>query len=63
MQCGFCLNGVILTAKAFLRSDTEPTDAQIREAMSTVLCRCAAHVRIFQAIRRYAHRTRQRRTA
>ena len=53
-QCGFCLNGVILTAKAFL--DERPTagDAEIRRAMSNVLCRCFTHGRMFRAIARYA---------
>jgi nicotinate dehydrogenase subunit A len=53
-QCGFCLNGVILTAKAFLDESPKATDAQIQEALSTVLCRCFTHVRILRAIRRYA---------
>src|SRR6266550_4601002 len=53
-QCGFCLNGVILTAKAFLDQNPRASDVEIRQAMSTVLCRCFAHVRMFQAIRRYA---------
>src|SRR5438552_14037509 len=39
-QCGFCLNGVILTAKALLDERPNPTDAEIEQAMSTVLCRC-----------------------
>ena len=55
-QCGFCLNGVILTAKAFLDGNPDATDAQIREALSTVLCRCGANVRMLRAIRRYADR-------
>ena len=55
-QCGFCLNGVILTAKAFLDGTPDATDAQIREALSTVLCRCGANVRMLRAIRRYADR-------
>jgi nicotinate dehydrogenase subunit A len=53
-QCGFCLSGVILTAKAFLDRNPKASDAEIREAMSTVLCRCAAHTRMFKAIARYA---------
>ena len=55
-QCGFCLNGVILTAKAFLDRNPRATDAQIREALSNVLCRCGANVRMLRAIRRYADR-------
>jgi nicotinate dehydrogenase subunit A len=53
-QCGFCLNGVILTAKAFLDENPKADDAQIQEALSTVLCRCFTHVRMLRAIRRYA---------
>jgi nicotinate dehydrogenase subunit A len=53
-QCGFCLNGVILTAKAFLDQNPKASDAEIRQAMSTVLCRCFAHVRMLRAITRYA---------
>ena len=54
MQCGFCINGVIMTAKAFLDRNPKATDAQIRHAMSGVLCRCHAHVRMIRAIKRYA---------
>src|SRR5215210_6097341 len=39
-QCGFCLNGVILTAKAFLDQNPNATPAEIRQALSNVLCRC-----------------------
>lgn len=53
-QCGFCLNGVILTAKAFLDENPKATDEQIQQALSTVLCRCFTHVRMFRAIKRYA---------
>ena len=52
-QCGFCLNGVILTAKAFLDRNPQATEAEIRQAMEDVLCRCFVHVRMFRAIRRY----------
>ena len=55
-QCGFCLNGVILTAKAFVDQTPRPTDAQIQQAMSTVLCRCFAHTRMLRAIKRYAEK-------
>jgi nicotinate dehydrogenase subunit A len=53
-QCGFCLNGVILTAKAFLDQHPKASDAQIQEAMSGVLCRCFAHTRMLRAIHRYS---------
>ncbi len=54
LQCGFCINGVILTAKAFLDRNPRADDAEIQQAMSTVLCRCAANVRMLRAIKRYA---------
>jgi nicotinate dehydrogenase subunit A len=53
-QCGFCLSGVILTAKAFLDERPRATEAEIRQAMSGVLCRCFTHTRMMAAIRRYA---------
>ena len=53
-QCGFCLNGVILTAKAFLDKNPKATPAQIQQALSTVLCRCFSHTRMHAAIERYA---------
>ena len=58
MQCGFCINGVVLTAKAFLDRNPGASDQQLREALSTVLCRCGTHVRIVAAIRRYAEAVR-----
>ena len=55
-QCGFCLNGVILTAKAFLDRTPNAADADIAQAMSGVLCRCFTNARMLRAIRRYAER-------
>ena len=52
-QCGYCLNGVILTAKAFLDQNPKATGAQIQQAMSGVLCRCFTHTRMLRAIDRY----------
>ena len=57
-QCGFCLNGVVLTAKAFLDSHPRASDAEIEQAMSQVLCRCFTNVRMMRAIKRYARRER-----
>jgi nicotinate dehydrogenase subunit A len=54
MQCGFCLNGVIMTAKAFVDRNPKATEPQIQQAMSGVLCRCFTHVRMLRAIKRYA---------
>jgi nicotinate dehydrogenase subunit A len=51
-QCGFCLNGVILTAKAFLDKNPKASEDQIQQAMSSVLCRCFTHTRMLRAIRR-----------
>lgn len=53
-QCGFCLNGVILTAKAALDANPQATDAQLRDALGGVLCRCFSHTRMMRAIRKYA---------
>ena len=49
-QCGFCLNGVIMTAKALLDKNPKASRAQIQEAMSGVLCRCFTNVRMLRAI-------------
>jgi nicotinate dehydrogenase subunit A len=53
-QCGFCLNGVILTAKAALDANPRATDAELRDALGGVLCRCFSHTRMMRAIRKYA---------
>jgi nicotinate dehydrogenase subunit A len=53
-QCGFCLSGVILTAKALLDQNPKADDEAIRQGMSNVLCRCFVHARMYAAIRRYA---------
>jgi nicotinate dehydrogenase subunit A len=52
-QCGFCLSGVMLEAKALVDSNPNPTDSDIRQALSGVLCRCFVHVRMLRAIKRY----------
>ena len=54
MQCGFCVNGVIMNAKALLDRTPKPSDSEIRQGMSDVLCRCHAHTRMLRAIKRYA---------
>jgi nicotinate dehydrogenase subunit A len=51
-QCGYCLNGVILTAKAFLDKNPRATEKEIQEGMSRVLCRCFTHTRMLRAIGR-----------
>ena len=51
-QCGYCLNGMIITTAALLWKNRHPTDIQIREALDGNLCRCGAHVRILRAVKR-----------
>jgi len=51
-QCGYCQNGQILTAKALLDRNPNPTDAEIRDGMEGALCRCMTYYRIQQAIKR-----------
>lgn len=58
MQCGFCLSGVMLTAKVALDLNPRASDAQLRQALSTVLCRCGAHTRMMKAIKRYQQEVR-----
>jgi len=53
-QCGFCLSGVILTAKAVLDEKPDASDEEMRDALGGVLCRCFTHVRMMRAIRKYA---------
>jgi len=50
-QCGYCIPGMIIAAKALLDEHPQPTDEQMREALSGNLCRCTGYVRIFEAIR------------
>jgi aerobic-type carbon monoxide dehydrogenase small subunit (CoxS/CutS family) len=53
-QCGYCQNGQILTAKALLDRNPDPTDAQIRRGMNPIICRCMTYHRIQGAVRRAA---------
>ncbi len=53
-QCGYCVNGMIMTASAFLAQNPKPSDAQIRAALDGNLCRCGTHMRILRAVRRAA---------
>jgi nicotinate dehydrogenase subunit A len=52
-QCGFCLSGVMLTAKALLDRNPKASDAEVQQALSSVLCRCFVHTRMLRAIARY----------
>jgi nicotinate dehydrogenase subunit A len=51
-QCGYCLNGWVLTAKALLDKNPAPSDDQMRGAFESLVCRCGSHVGIFAAVRR-----------
>jgi nicotinate dehydrogenase subunit A len=55
-QCGYCLNGMIMTTKALLMRNTHPSEQEIREALRYNLCRCGAHVEIMRAALRAAGR-------
>ena len=50
-QCGYCTNGMIMAADAFLKRNPKPTEAQIKRAMNPYLCRCGTHFRIVSAIK------------
>ena len=53
-QCGYCLNGMIMTSKALLQRNPAPTDAEIRNALRYNLCRCGTHIEIIRAVHRAA---------
>ena len=51
-QCGYCINGWVMTTAAFLKKNPKATDTQIRESLTGLKCRCGAHVAILRAIKR-----------
>jgi nicotinate dehydrogenase subunit A len=51
-QCGYCMNGMIMNAKVLLDKNPRPTEAEIRQALDGILCRCGSHLRILRAIQR-----------
>jgi nicotinate dehydrogenase subunit A len=53
-QCGYCINGWIMTAAALLKEKPHPTDAEIRDALSGLKCRCGTHMGIMRAVKRAA---------
>ena len=53
-QCGFCMNGMIMTAKVLLDRNPNPTDAEIKQALDPNLCRCGSHLRVLRAVKRAA---------
>jgi len=52
VQCGYCINGMIMQAAALMSSNKNPSDAQIKQALAYNLCRCGTHLRIVRAVRR-----------
>ena len=53
-QCGYCMNGMIMTAKALLDKNSKPSDDQIKQALNGNLCRCGSHLRVIRAVKRAA---------
>ena len=53
-QCGYCLNGMIMTAKALLARNPQPSETEVAEALRYNLCRCGAHIEIIRAVLRAA---------
>jgi nicotinate dehydrogenase subunit A len=54
-QCGYCINGMIMSAKAFLDTRRNPSEREIRQALAGNLCRCGTHQRIVRAVKRAAN--------
>jgi len=52
VQCGYCINGMIMQAAALLQTTKHPTEQQIRAALAENLCRCGTHLRIVRAVKR-----------
>jgi nicotinate dehydrogenase subunit A len=52
VQCGYCINGMIMESAAFLAKNRKPTEAQIKQALANNLCRCGTHARIVRAVKR-----------
>ncbi|MDX6744889.1 (2Fe-2S)-binding protein [Actinocorallia sp. A-T 12471] len=59
LQCGFCTPGFVVTATAFLKDNPDPTDDEIRDALSGNLCRCTGYQGILKAVRAAAESTEQ----
>jgi len=53
-QCGYCVNGMIMSAAALLKQKSKPSETEIRSALDGNLCRCGTHMRILRAIQRVA---------
>jgi nicotinate dehydrogenase subunit A len=55
VQCGYCINGMIMESAALLRQKPHPSVDEIRQALANNLCRCGTHLRIIRAVQRAAH--------
>jgi carbon-monoxide dehydrogenase small subunit len=55
VQCGFCTPGIIMGAKAFLSENPDPSDEEIKKALSGHLCRCTGYVQVIEAVKAAAH--------
>ena len=54
LQCGYCMNGILMNAKVLLDKNPDPTEDEIKEHLDPILCRCGSHLRVIRAIRRAA---------
>ena len=50
LQCGYCMNGIVMNAKVLLDKNSDPTDDQIKDHLDPILCRCGSHIRVIAAI-------------
>ena len=57
-QCGYCMNGIIMTAKVLLDKNRHPSDADIKQTLNGNLCRCGSHLRVIRAVKRAAAQSR-----
>ncbi|MGI9417759.1 MAG: (2Fe-2S)-binding protein [Geminicoccaceae bacterium] len=59
VQCGYCINGMIMQSKVFLDKNPDPSEDQIKKALAENLCRCGTHIRIVRAVQRAAKAMRR----
>jgi nicotinate dehydrogenase subunit A len=57
VQCGYCINGMIMQSAALIAANKHPTDGQIKQALAYNLCRCGTHLRIVRAVKRATSRS------
>jgi nicotinate dehydrogenase subunit A len=59
VQCGYCINGMIMQSKSLLDKNPNPSEEQIKQALANNLCRCGTHIRIVRAVKRAAKAMRR----